>query len=491
MGTVHVAHVEAGAFAGQTARPQRGDTALVAQVRQGVGLVLELRELAAPEEFTHGRHDGAVVHEFRGGGGVGVAEQHALAHATRHAAHAHAQLVGEQFAHGAHAAVAEVVDVVLAHGHVVQHAVAVGHADGLAAVLQRHQVADGVHQTGVRELAVLEVQQGAFLTLHAQLGVHLEAAGFTQVVAARVGQQPVQVLDGLVALGRIAGAQHREQAQQGLVGAHARALVLGEFHVRLELREQRLEAGVVVTQDEQQHRHGELALVHLHFQDAAREFQLDPGAALGHGNDRAGVHLLDALVGAGEVHAGAAVDLGDDHAVRAVDDETAVLGHQGQVAQEHLVFLDEPRVLVDQLELGVHGRLVGDVLLAALLGGVGRLAQTVLQEVQHQTGAAALLGLVDGEDFLEGTLQPDVVTPVGGPVGLQEGPEGVHLNLGQVGKRNHVRDVTESLDAGSFTGQTHVHLARPLVDSRVFPGWRNDASGKRGPLCGAGAFPGK
>ena len=457
--TVHVAHVETGAFAGQAARPQRGDTALVAQVGQGVGLVLELGKLRAPEELAHGRHDGAVVHEFGGGRGVGVAQQHALTHATRHAAHADAQLVGQQFAHGAHAAVAQVVDVVLGHGDVGHDAVLVHHRHGLHAALQRHQVTDGVHQAGVRELAVLELQQGALLAVHAQLGVHLEAAGVAQVVAAGVGQQAVQVLRGLVALGRVAGAQHREQAQQGLVGTHARALVLGEFHVRLELREQRLQAGVVVAQHAQQHRHGELALVDLHFQHARVELQFDPGAALGHGDNCAGVLLFDALVAAREVHAGAAVNLGNDHAVGPVDDEGTVLGHQGQVAQEHLVLFDQAAVLVDQLELGVHGGLVGQVLLTAFLGGVGRLTQAVFQVVQHQARGAALLGLVDGKDFFKGVFQPHVVTLVGGLVGLKERPEGVHLDLGEVGKRNDFLDLAEAFDTRFLTVETHVHLA--------------------------------
>jgi hypothetical protein len=47
---VHVANLEAGALAVQSARTQRRQPALVGQLRQRVGLVHHLRQLAAPEE---------------------------------------------------------------------------------------------------------------------------------------------------------------------------------------------------------------------------------------------------------------------------------------------------------------------------------------------------------------------------------------------------------------------------------------------------------
>ena len=239
---VHVAHVESGALAGQPARPQRGDAALVTQVGQRVGLVLELAELAAPEKLAHGRHDGPVVHQLGGSRGVGVAQQHALAHTARHAAQAHTQLVGQQLAHRAHPAVAQVVDVVVGHRHarVRDHAVGVDvlHVERVQALHQRQQVADGVDQARVGELAVGERQQRTVLPGGAQLGVHLETARVAQVVAFGVGQQPEQVLDGLVALGRIAGTQHREQPQQRLVSPHACGLVFRQLGLGIELGHQ-------------------------------------------------------------------------------------------------------------------------------------------------------------------------------------------------------------------------------------------------------------
>jgi hypothetical protein len=47
---MHVADLKAGALAVQTARAQRRQPALVRELRQRVGLVDHLRQLAAPEE---------------------------------------------------------------------------------------------------------------------------------------------------------------------------------------------------------------------------------------------------------------------------------------------------------------------------------------------------------------------------------------------------------------------------------------------------------
>ena len=61
MRRVHVAHLEAGALAGQTARAERREAALVRHFRQRVGLVHELRELRRAEELAHRRRRGLGV----------------------------------------------------------------------------------------------------------------------------------------------------------------------------------------------------------------------------------------------------------------------------------------------------------------------------------------------------------------------------------------------------------------------------------------------
>src|SRR5690606_1989384 len=137
-----------------------GDAALVAQLGQRVDLVLELAELAAPEELAQGGHDRPAVDELLGRGGVGVAEQHALAHAARHAPEADADLVGDELAYGADAAVAEVVDVV--------------DLVALFAGLQAHEVLEGRHESVVDEATVLEPEERVGRVVELELLVHLE-----------------------------------------------------------------------------------------------------------------------------------------------------------------------------------------------------------------------------------------------------------------------------------------------------------------------------
>ena len=109
---VHVAHVEAGALARQAAGAERRQAALAGQLRERVGLVHELGELAAAEELLHGRHDGPDVDERVGGGLVHLLDGHALLDHALHAQQADPEGVLDELAVGADAAVAEVVDVV-------------------------------------------------------------------------------------------------------------------------------------------------------------------------------------------------------------------------------------------------------------------------------------------------------------------------------------------------------------------------------------------
>ena len=129
---VHVADFEARALTRQTARPKRGETALVRDLRERVGLVHELRELRGAEELADRGHDRLGVDQV-----VRHGRRHLLIHAhlfldgALHADEADAELVLHQLADRAHAAVAKVIDVV-------------DHADVLA---QLEQVADGARRS--------------------------------------------------------------------------------------------------------------------------------------------------------------------------------------------------------------------------------------------------------------------------------------------------------------------------------------------------------
>ncbi len=112
VGVVDVAHVEGGTVTGQAAGAQGGHTALVGQLGQGVGLVHELAQGGGAEELLDGGGDGADVDEALGSDDVQILDGHALPDHPLHAGEADAELVLEQLAHAAQAAVAQVVDVV-------------------------------------------------------------------------------------------------------------------------------------------------------------------------------------------------------------------------------------------------------------------------------------------------------------------------------------------------------------------------------------------
>ncbi len=182
---MHVAHLEAGALAGQAARPQRREAALVGDLGERIGLVHELRELARPEELLdHRRHrlgvDQVVRHER-----LDLLEAHALLDRALHADQADAVLVLEQLAHRAHAAVAEVVDVV----------------DRALPVLEIDQVPHDLEDVLLGEDRLLE------RLVDAELVVQLQPADLGEVVALRVEEQVDEEVGRRLQRRRIARAQ--------------------------------------------------------------------------------------------------------------------------------------------------------------------------------------------------------------------------------------------------------------------------------------------
>ena len=112
MGRVHVAHLEAGALARETARTERREPPLVGDLRQRIGLVHELRELRGAEELAHRRRRRLGVDQVLRHHRVDIDRRHALLDGALHAQEADAILILHQLADRAHPAVAEMVDVV-------------------------------------------------------------------------------------------------------------------------------------------------------------------------------------------------------------------------------------------------------------------------------------------------------------------------------------------------------------------------------------------
>ena len=139
---VHVSDLEPGPLTRQATGPERGETALVGEAGQRVGLVHELAELRGAEELLDRGDDGTDVDQGLRRDRLDVLGGHALAHDPLHARQADAHLVLDELAHRAHPAVAEVVDVV---GEVVV---------GLVVGVQLHQVRDRGEDVGARQLEV-------------------------------------------------------------------------------------------------------------------------------------------------------------------------------------------------------------------------------------------------------------------------------------------------------------------------------------------------
>ena len=163
MRRVHVAHFEAGALARETARTKRRETPLVRDLRQRIGLIHELRQLRGAEELAHrgGRRLG--VDQVLRHHGVDIDRRHALLDGALHAQQADAILIFHQLADRAHAAIAEMVDV-------VDLALAVAQIDQRADHRDDVFLAQDAH--GVRDVEV-------------EPHVHLDAADRGQVVALR------------------------------------------------------------------------------------------------------------------------------------------------------------------------------------------------------------------------------------------------------------------------------------------------------------------
>ena len=160
VGIVYVANLETCTLAGQTAGAEGREAALVRYFCQGVGLVHELRQGVRTEEGVDDARNGLGVDEVGRREHFVIADVHALADCAAHACQTNGKLVGELLAHGADAAVAEVVDIV----------------DGGLAVNQFDEIFDNLNNIFVRQHTHVHIGRKV------ELVVDAVATHFTQVV---------------------------------------------------------------------------------------------------------------------------------------------------------------------------------------------------------------------------------------------------------------------------------------------------------------------
>src|SRR5467141_349018 len=183
---VHVANFESGAFARETARPKSRETPLVGDFAERVGLVHELAELRRAEEFANRGHHRLGVHQVvRHGRGHFLVHAHLFLDGAFHADQADAELVFEQLAHGANAAVAKMIDII-------------HYADVLA---QLEEILDCGNEVRRIQRAVI---QGRVQT---HLDVELQAANAAEIVLPRIEEHAAEKIRGRFQRRWIARAQ--------------------------------------------------------------------------------------------------------------------------------------------------------------------------------------------------------------------------------------------------------------------------------------------
>ena len=151
---------------------------------------------------------------------------------------------------------------------------------------------------------------------------------------------------------------------------------------------------------------------------------------------RAGIAVFTGLVHRGVVvHTRRTDELRHHDALRAVDDEGTVVGHQGEVPHEDLVLLDVVGLEVGHADADLEGRLVGDVALLALLN---RIAGIRIDRVADEIDLGLAHEIDDRRRVAQHFVHSDVKKPL----------ERFLLHLDQVRHLEDVLDLGKTLPLG-------------------------------------------
>ena len=400
------------------------------------------------EELLQRGHDRADVDDRLRRDRVRVLGGEALADDALHAVETDPEGFLDQLADGAQATVAEVlvlVQVILdglaraaerLRGVVLEVLVELlGDAeDGR----QRDQLLDQLDDVVVRERADVEID------VQAQAAVELVATHAREVVALRVEEQLVQQRARVVHRRRLARPLLLEELdQRAFFGARdlgVRIDRVADVQAVLEELEDLLVGGVA--HRAQQHRDRQLALAVDADVDAALlvDLELQPGAASRH--QVRDEDLLLRILGLHQVRARGTDQLRDDHALGAVDDERAALGHPREIAHEHRLLADLARLTVDEADRDRQRPRVRQILLAALIEARDRIVERELPELHGEVARVVL----DRRDVVDRFPQPPAIR-------INQPGEGLLLDVDQVGNLDRLIEARERTSrAGSING---------------------------------------
>ena len=187
------------------------------------------------------------------------------------------------------------------------------------------------------------------------------------------------------------------------------------------------------------------------------EHDFDPVSAVGDDADRKerlAVGVDRALCG----DAGTAVQLGDNDALRAVDDKSAVFRHHRNLSEEHVLFAHVLAVL--EAERGVQRPGVRVAVAERFSKGILLGTELVAHEIKHVAAVKAR----NREDFAENSLKTLVLTLRGRNIHLQEIVITLRLDLDEIRRIVGILEFSEYFAFG-FGHVTYLscrtgHLAR-------------------------------
>ena len=296
--------------------------------------------------------------------------------------------------------------------------------------------ADGVQQAGIllaQQVALIEEQLAGSGVCHrlcqlvagdplpeGQLLIELVPAHNGQIVAPGIEEQVVHQGLGSFHRGGLAGTELAVDLQHGVLIRLAGVLLQSSRDAGIVAEAvQDLRVGLEAQRPDQAG-DGQLAVLvdtdPEHLVGVRLIFQ--PGTPIGdhRGGEDGQVGLNVDLLAV--IHAGRTDDLRDHHALRAVDDEGAGVGHQGEIAHEDLLLLDLLRLLVPQTDRHLQGGgirgVTGLALFHVILGGF------IHPEVDEGQLQVALI-VRDRPNVCENLPQTGVQKfPIGGLLDLQQ-----------------------------------------------------------------------
>ncbi len=242
------------------------------------------------------------------------------------------------------------------------------------------------------DLTVLRIHNilGSHVTIDSgsdgQLLIELVTTHTHQVVTLGIVEQAVEQVGGAFQAGRLAGLLTLVDFDEAFFTALG-IVALGNGRLKTLIVTQQLQNLRIraVAQRTEQHRQGQLpGTVNTHPQHVVGVgFVLQPGTTVR--NDLGRIQRLAGLVQRTvKIHAGRTNQLRHDNALAAVNDKGAMVGHQREIAHEHIGFFNFAGFPVLQADKDLQRCGVGLVTFTAFLQRILRLLQCIIHELEHQ-----------------------------------------------------------------------------------------------------------